>query len=264
MGFVKTPEEIAEIQATLRRPLFTSAEMLSVEFLTRPEIVEAILPPPLEPADEPRVTAMVGRWQSNCVGDFNGGAIYVSSRYGDIEGDYVLAMYMNSDQAIIFGRDLFGEPKKQSVNSLHRSGNRMSGWVERGGVRLIELDADLGDDLGPAEGRGSNFNFKAQPAADGSGLEDDAVLTLADFSLSLTTNREGVGSVRLRGTVHDPLDEIQIVDVKRATYVEGTLDSSCRALTRVPAEDFLPYAYGRLDYWPALDTVIQAGVAVPS
>jgi acetoacetate decarboxylase len=264
MGFVRTPEEIAEIQATLRRPLFTSAEMLSVEFLTRAEIVEAVLPPPLEPADEPRVTAMVGRWQSNCVGDFDGGAIYVSSRYGDIAADYVLAMYMNSDQAIIFGRDLFGEPKKQSVNSLHRSGNRMSGWVERGGVRLIELEADLTDDLGPAEGRGSNFNFKAQPAADGSGLEDDAVLTVADFDLSLTTSREGVGSVRLRGTVHDPLNEIQVVDVRRATYIEGTLDSSCRALARVPAEDFLPYAYGRLDYWPALDTVIQAAVMIPS
>jgi acetoacetate decarboxylase len=263
MGFVRTPEEIAEIQATLRRPLFTSAEMLSVEFLTRPEIVEAVLPPPLEPADEPRVTAMVGRWQSNCVGDFNGGAIYVSSRYEDIEGDYVLAMYMNSDQAIIFGRDLFGEPKKQSVNSLHRSGSRMSGWVERG-VRLIELDADLGDDLGGAEVRGANFNFKAQPAADGSGLEGDAVLTVADFGLSLTTCREGAGSVRLQGTVHDPLDEIEVVDVKRATYIEGVLDASCRAVARVPAEDFLPYAYGRLDYWPALDTVIQAGAMIPS
>lgn len=264
MGFVRTPEEIAEIQATLQNPLFTSAEMLSVEFLTRPEIVQGVLPPPLEPADEPRITAMVGRWQSNCVGNFDGGAIYVSSRYGDLEAEYVLAMYMDSDQAIIFGRDLFGEPKKQSVNSLHRSGNRMFGWVERGGVRLIELDAQLTDDLGPAEGHGSNFNFKAQPAADGSGLEDDAVLTIADFNLSLTTTREGVGTVQLRGTVHDPLDEIQIVEIKRATYVEGTLDSSCRALARVPAADFLPYAYGRLDYWPALDTVMQAAAMVAS
>jgi len=258
MGLVRTPEEIAEIQATLRRPRFASAEMLSVEFLTHSETVEAILPPPLEPTDEPLISAMVGRWQSNCVGDFDGGAIYVSARYGDIEGMYVLAMYMSSDQAIIFGRDVFGEPKKQSLNSLHRQGSRMSGWVERGGVRLIELEGDLTADLGPAEGRGSNFNFKAVPAANGEGLEDDAVLTLADFELSLTTSREGAGSVRLRGTVNDPLDEIQIADVKRATYVEGTLDASCRALTRVPAKDFLPYAYGRLDYWPALDTNLQA------
>jgi len=257
MGLVRTAEEIDEIQTTLRRPRFSSAEMLSVEFLTDPEIVEAILPPPLEPTDEPLISAMVGRWQSNCVGDFNGGAIYVSARYRDIEAMYVLAMYMNSDQAIIFGRDVFGEPKKQSRNSLHRQGRRMSGWVERGGVRLIELEAELTADLGPVEGRGSNFNFKAVPAANGEGLEDDAVLTLADFDLSLTTNHEGVGYVRLRGTVHDPLDEIQIVDVRRATYVEGTLDASCQALTRVPAKDFLPYAYGRLDYWPGLDTSMQ-------
>ncbi len=57
---------------------------------------------------------MIGRWQSNCVGDYCGGAIYVAARHEGVEGDYVLAMYMDADPAIIFGRDLFGEPKKQA------------------------------------------------------------------------------------------------------------------------------------------------------
>src|SRR5438105_14087760 len=130
MGLVRTPEEIAAIQATLSRPIFPSAEMLSVDFLTEPEVVRHILPPPLEPAAEPLVSAMVGRWQSNCVGDYDGGALYIAARYGDVEGTYVLAMYMSTDAAIIFGRDLFGEPKKQSTSGLHRSGTSMTGWVE--------------------------------------------------------------------------------------------------------------------------------------
>ena len=86
MGLVRTAEEIAAIQATLSAPRFPSAQMLSVSFLTRPEIVSRILPPPLEPADEPLVSAMVGRWRSNCVGDYDGGAIYVSATYDGIEG----------------------------------------------------------------------------------------------------------------------------------------------------------------------------------
>jgi acetoacetate decarboxylase len=259
MGFVKTPEEIAAIQATLQNPRFVSSEMLQVEFLTHEETVRRILPPPLEPTAEPLVAAMVGRWQSNCVGDYDGGALYVSARYGDVEATYVLAMYMSTDRAIIFGRDVFGEPKKQSTSGLNRAGSSMTGWVERGGVRLIELAADLGVDNGPVEVSGANFNVKATPAADGSGLEADAVLTLADFDVSLTTSREGTGTVRLNGTLHDPVDEIEIVEVKRATYIEGMLSARCRAIAHIPADEFLPYAYGRLDHWPAL---ASSGAAV--
>jgi acetoacetate decarboxylase len=253
MGLVRTQEEIASIQATLSAPRFTSAEMLSVEFLTRPEIVGRLLPPPLVPADEPLVSAMVGRWQSNCVGDYDGGAIYVSASHEGVEAAYVLAMYMSTDQAIIFGRDVFGEPKKQSTSGLNRAGSRMTGWIHRG-VRLIDIEADLTTDNGPVETSGANFNFKAQPASDGSGLEDDAILTFAEFDMSLTTSLSGTGTVRLGGTIHDPLDEIEVVEVRQATYIEGTLAARCRSIARTPADEFLPFAYGRLDYWPALDT----------
>jgi hypothetical protein len=65
---------------------------------------------------------------------------------------------------------------------------------------------------------------------------------------------EGPGPVRLAGTVRDPLDEIEVVDVRRAAYVEGDVEVRSRALARIPGQLFLPYAYGRLDYWPALAT----------
>ena len=91
--------------------------MLSVEFLTDPDVVAEVLPPPL-----PTHHAACGRWQSNCVGDFFGGAIYVAARHDGIDGAYVLAMYMDNDQPTIYGRDLFGEPKKLATSALHRHG----------------------------------------------------------------------------------------------------------------------------------------------
>ncbi len=254
MGFVKTPEEIARIQAVLQRPRFVGAEMLTVDFLTRPEIVADVLPPGLEPAGEPLVTAMVGRWRSNCVADFTGGAIYVMARHGDIEAPYVLSMFMDQDHAIIFGRDLFGEPKKQAVTHLHRRGAHMHGYVERHGTRLIEIDADLPTDRGSAQASGKNFNIKALPSCTGVGLEDDPVLTLAEFDNHLTVRREGTATLTLRSTVHDPLADIEIVETMGAAYVEGDLLSTCRPLARLSAEAFVPYLYGRLDDWSVLDT----------
>jgi len=196
----------------------------------------------------------VGRWQSNCVADYEGGCIYVAAKYGDIEADYVLAMYMSTDAAIIFGREVFGEPKKLCTTGMNRQGTKMRGWIERHGVRLIELKADLTRDLGPTKVSGANFNIKAVPATNGDGLEDDAILTLAEFENDLKLNWAGLGSVTLHGTALDPLDEIEVKEVLGASYFEGDMDSHARSIGRIPAADYLPYYYGRLDDWSLLST----------
>ena len=160
MGFVKTPEEVKRIEAVMKRPRFVGAEMLMIDFLTRTEIVAEVLPPGLEPVAEPLVIAMVGRWRSNCVADFTGGAIYVMARHGEIEAPYVLAMFMDQDHAIIFGRDLFGEPKKQATTRLQRRGNAMHGYIERLGTRVIEIEATLPNERGPSRETGANFQHQ--------------------------------------------------------------------------------------------------------
>jgi acetoacetate decarboxylase len=258
MGFVKTADELARLERPLTTPRFVNGQSLRVDFLTDPDWLESVLPPPLTPADTPRMTAMVGRWQSNCVGDYNGGAIYVAARHGDIEGDYVLSMWMNTDKAIIFGRDVFGEPKKQGHGQIYRSGERMTAWCERDGVKLIQLDVTLEAHHGATTLTGNNFNYKSRPAADGVGLQEDAILTLAVGRRELTTNSEGSGALKLTGTVHDPLDEIKVLEVLRGAYGEGNLLSRCSAVATVPAADFLPYHYGRHDDWSVLDSEYPA------
>lgn len=254
MGFVKTADEVSQIEEALSNPRFVNGQMLSVDFLTDPATVSRILPPPLGPSSEPRVTAMVGRWQSNCCGDFFGGAIYVAARHGDVEGDYVLAMYMDNDMPLIYGRDLFGEPKKLATSNLFRRGDSFSGWIERRGVRLIELNVDAPNDLGAGEVEGVNFNFKARPAANGIGLEEDAILTRATFHNTMRVAREGTGALKLRGTVHDPLNELDVVSVVRGAYIECDLIAECESVATVPAAEFLPYHYGRMDEWSSLNT----------
>ena len=261
MGFVKTADEIARIEHALSHPRFTGGEMLSVDFLSEPEFVASVLPPPLEPADKPLIKAMVGRWQSNCVGDFHGGAIYVGAQHDGVVGEYVLAMYMDGDVPTIYGRDLFGEPKKLAESQVHRHGTEFSGWVDRMGTRLIELHASLPDELAPSESEGVNFNFKARPAANGVGLEEDAILTRASFQSIVVGGRSGTGTVTLRGNVHDPLHEIPVVSVLGASFVECDLIAHCEAVATVPADQFLPYHYGRHDDWSALDTERSALVA---
>lgn len=254
MGYRRTTEEIEEIHATLSDVQFVGGESLSIDFLTRPEIVRAILPRELEPGDEPRLTAQVSRWRSNCVGDFAASAIYVSARHEGLAGDYVLTMFMDNDVPMTFGRDLYGEPKKIGSSSLYRNDGHMTGVLERRGDRLIEIEADLGDDRGATAVLGRNFNVTYQLAPDGSALVGSPTLMMAEFDQRTTVFRKGPATLRLSGTVHDPLDELEILESRDAVYVETGMRASCLPVATMDAGDFLPLALGRSDFWPALVT----------
>jgi acetoacetate decarboxylase len=254
MGFVKTPEEIARIEAELSAPRFVSGQRLSIQFRTDPAVLAHLLPPPLRPAAEPIAVATVGRWQSNCVGEFSGGMVYLTARHEDVEGSYVLAMYMDSEPPITFGRELLGEPKKLAGAGLYRNGGHVTGWVERHGVRLIDLTADVDTDLGPAETQRSTFNVKARSAAGGLGLEEDAILTRTQYRTVVRTQLTGTGSVTLRSTVHDPLAELPVLGVVSAVYAEDDAAASCAPVATIDAATFLPYHLGREDDWLALNT----------
>lgn len=254
MGLRRTPEEMAQIRQTLSTVEFVGGESLSVDFLTTPDIVRSVLPAELDPGDRPRVTAQVSRWRSNCVGDFAASAIYVSARHGDLAGDYVLAMFMDSDVPMLFGRDLFGEPKKIGASSLFRNNDHMSGRLVRSRTALIEIEADLGPDRGPTSLVGRNFNVKYQLAPDGSRLVGTPTLTLAEFDQQITVRRSGDATLCLSGTVHDPLSDLEVVDVLGAVYVETSMSATCVERAPMDANAFLPLALGRADFWPDLVT----------
>lgn len=254
MRFVRTSDEIARIEQELSAPRW-NGRWLSVQFLTDHATHRRLLPPPLEPTSTPLATATVGRWNSSCLGDFAGGVLSLGAMYDGVTGGYPLVIYMDSEPATVFGRELFGEPKKSATTGLVVEGDRVEAWIERHGVRLIELQAELTSDHGPSESARATFNYKARTAAGGRGLQEDAILTRADFTTSLIAHRTGTGSVRLTGGPHDPVDEVEIVEVRRVVYGEDESRVRCTAVATVGAEAFLPYHYGRQDDWLALDTL---------
>lgn len=252
-SFVASPERIKAISEVIARPRFVNCEMLSVTAGVDPAWLREVIPAPLEP-DGDSVRVMVGRWQSNCVDDFSGSGVYVPARLGGISGEYVIAMYMDSDSAILYGREVFGEPKKQATSQLRRANGRAMAWVERHGERIIHLEAELTEDTGPLDTTGVNFNIKATPACSGDGLESDAIVTAADFDVHFTVTMAGAGAMRLRGNGHDPLDSIPLREIRGAVWQEGDLLAQSRVVATIPADDFAPYFFARIDDYSLLDS----------
>jgi acetoacetate decarboxylase len=216
------------------------------------------------------VTVRVTRWVTNYCGAFTMAGLYVDAAHDGLNGEYILSMFIDtSDAALLIGREGFGSPKKMASIDLVRSGNHFVGTVDRMGARLMTLNVATGEDEGPSQGSGVLYSIKATLALGGKGLQEDALLLAQEVDVKSTENRRGTGSVALGGTPHDPLDEFPVVEVLGASYAVSEMGEPrpvgggkhLRAV--IPAEEFLPFHYGRLDDWSAHDALgpLESGKA---
>jgi acetoacetate decarboxylase len=246
--YVKSAEEIRELLRLHAEPAFLGRCGLAIQFETEPEFVRAVLPPPLAPAERPLASVGISTFRaSNCVGPFAGGAITVRCRYGEIEGQYCLTMPMSTDTAVIYGRELYAEPKKLAEVVLEREGNRARGTVSRYGSVYIALEADLSEPVPDGVSEANNFYFKYIFAADGSGLDHDPSLVCVRTESTIRNARRGSGTIRWSESEHDPVSEIPVRRVIGAVWSEGDTYTHGRTLGSVPAREFLPYAFGKMD-----------------
>jgi acetoacetate decarboxylase len=248
MRYVRRPDELPDLFRRYAAPKFLQARTLSIVFETDPEAIAAVLPPPLEPDGSSLASVGVACFgASNCVGPFDGGSLNVRARYGDVAGNYCVTMPMSTDTAIVFGRELYGEPKKQARVALVREGSHVRGTVERFGITYVTIEADLDEVRTPGEAQGSTFHVKFTPRCDGQGLDGDPLLIQVSSRIITTRLERGAGTIRFQESPYDPVIDFPVRRIVGATYTEGETHTSARVLARLDAERFLPYAFGKMD-----------------
>ncbi len=248
MRFVKTADELRAIQAIFAQPQFMATRSLTVLFETTPEAVKALLPPPLEPTTEAAGSAWIGDiGNSNCVGPFMGGALYLRARYGDLVGNYCVTMPMSTDAAVAFGRELYGEPKKLAKIVFESQGEHVWGSAERYEIRYLSLRGRMEGPGPTGRHQSSTFHFKYLPRPDGSGFDHPPLLVHITSEVNVEAAQRGRGELVLRDSPHDPVADIPVTQVVEAIYAEGVSYTSGKILCEVDPEAFLPYAFGSMD-----------------
>jgi acetoacetate decarboxylase len=246
MGFVATPEEIARMRDVYSATWFTH-DQLAVEFETTPEFVAEVLPPGIEPTERPLASAAVSRWQTEFGLTFDCGVISVEARRGGRTGAYLLSLLIDDDIGMVIGRELWGECKKLGTMGYFRDDPYVYGSGTRHGVKIMEIEAELGDDEGPTVAAGTAFELKGILNGDASAFEwDPAIVTVTNVKQH-TSVRRGTGSLVLRGNGYDHFETIPVVSVGQATHTTGY--SRYVAEPAEPAEgdpeQYLPYVIGR-------------------
>ncbi|MFG3344604.1 acetoacetate decarboxylase family protein [Streptomyces sp. NPDC048018] len=214
---------------------------------TDPDVVAAVLPPPLKPTGRPLVRAAISRVDLPGY-PLGAGSVAVAAAHGDREGWYPLVMPMTHERALTGGREVFGEPKKLGEVRVERDGLVVTASLARHGIAFVEVRGAVSSDLPlPEPTEKTDFYFKFLPAVDGSGFDGDPVLVHCVRHEKVRRLERITGDVVLRESVYDPVADLPVRRLVEITIGEKSTDQKGRVVERVDARELLPYLHQRYD-----------------
>ncbi len=226
------------------------SEALTAVWETDPEVVAAVLPPPLAPVDgEPLVRCTITTVQMPVGPSFGAGWLGVRARHGDVLGEYPIFMPMTTEQSVTGGRETYGEPKKiGDVRATRSDDGAVEGVIARMGFTLIEVRGRVTETRENYERDKRDFWFKFLPAANGEGLEGDAGWLVYGNKTEKSRVHEGVdGEIILKDSPLDPIADLVVRRVVDINWTERASTQVGQTVERVPAEQLMPYMHQRYD-----------------
>lgn len=252
MGFVRTKEEMDKYYGLAIRE-FPGARMLGIMYETDAAIIAKLLPPPLEPAAEPWALCYIANFPDTNLGPgYLEGGLFIRCQFKGEVGNYCISMPLDgADDRIFNGRDIYGFPKKAGKIGFTREGDRAEGWIERHGVRFVNVSADLKMKMdAPPLKVGPSYLFKYMPSADlKPGFDGPVLLVKQRTEIEYQCFEMGTGEITFAESANDPWGEVKCNKVIAAYYftsVNRMLPGEIVA--EADPEAFLPYSFSRTDW----------------
>jgi acetoacetate decarboxylase len=233
-----------EVEATQAKIWSTA---VTVIWETDPEVIKAVLPPPLEPSEPLARIRFATVDMGTGIPVFGAGWFGVRARHGKVEGEYALFMPMTTEQATVGGRETYGEPKKIGGVSIAVDGDAIHAQFDRMGFTPAELTGTLGDavDLPPRDK--VDFYFKCSPSPDGKGFDTEPALVHTHRHEEARNARVIGGTLELHESPLDPIVDIPVGKIVSMHFAEVATTQHGEVVERVPADWLLPYVHQYYD-----------------
>jgi acetoacetate decarboxylase len=250
--YVKSLEQVK--RSAEMNPEFLPSTVRSVRcvYETDPAVAAAVVPRPLVPAAKPEVCVTFSHVSMEIGPGVTfeiGSAIFgVRASYDGAEGIYLLTMPMTAEQAVVPGRETYGEPKKIAAIDFKAEGDRVSARVTRMGVTYLEVEGTLGESLGAREFQETAYCVKAFPSCErGKGFDQEPLLVRLNWHHKQEQVHRVTGALTLRESAFDPVVDLPVRKLVRLEYEVGRTESNGEVLRAIPGEWLLPFLHGRYD-----------------
>lgn len=252
LRWVKSLEQVKASRERDPEFLESTVRSIRVVYETDPALAAAVVPKPLEPAERPEVCVTFSHVAMHIAPEHTveiGSAIFgVRVVYDGTPGVHLLTMPMTAEQAVVGGRETYGEPKKIAMVDFRVEGEEVASTVTRMGIPYLSFRGRLGESLGPRELLEHGYCFKALPSCEKErAFDGDPLLVRLDWRHRHRDVRRLEGELALGESPFDPVADLPVVGALRAEYEEGTSESGGRVLRPVPGEWLLPFLHGRYD-----------------
>ncbi len=258
-SFIKTPSDIKKYSSN--PTTFYDAEIFTVYWETKPEVIKRILPPPLKPAKKPLVHAFIANYpRTNFCPAYKEAALFILADFNGELGTYCLSMPISDGMAMGLGREIYGFPKKMAQIELNADGDIVEGSVSRNGIDFFNIKAKLDEKFNAENGQkiiadnyGTGlpiFNFKYSKSPDGSGFDLKPRLIKQGATMDNKVLKTGVFEINMQDSPHDPWAELEVVKMLGCTYTVGTsVLLRGKVLAEVDPTTFIPYSNSKWDWW---------------
>lgn len=224
------------------------ATTLVAIYRTDPEVIAAVLPPPIEPPADPLVKVTVATVDITGYPTFGAGSFSVRARHEGTDGYYALLMPMTTEQSVTGGRETFGEPKKLGAVDLVRQGDQVAGTFARMGTEIVRVEGRIGRQLElPDTETRTDFYFKFLPSPDGKGFDSDPALVYCHRTEQTRKIEEVTGDITLTESRFDPVVDLPVREVLSITLADRSSIQRGEIHGTVPGEWIRPYVHQRYD-----------------
>ncbi len=252
LRYAKTAEQVKQAASANPEFLDSAVRSIRVVYETDPALVAAVMPQPLKPTDRPEVCVTFSHVAIHLSPELTieiGSAIVgVKAFYDGVEGIYLITMPMTTEQAVVPGRETYGEPKKIAQIEFNREGDRVTARVSRMGLTYLEAEGRLGEALGPREFVEHAYCFKAFPSCEkGRDFDQEPLLVRLEWRHRQENAWRLEGRFQLGESSFDPVSDLPVRRMLRMEYEEGRTESNGKVLRPVPGEWLLPFLHQRYD-----------------
>jgi len=179
-----------------------------VYFHADPGRVRALLPEPLEPAEDGLCVAFgIDVPFSSSYGPFHEAGIQVKVNFRQQSGFFNTHLYLDNVPAICSGRERWGAPKEYAQVDFEQHHNLLLTRVIKDGINIMTLTSDLGAPASPEAliPMFPSYRLKIIPRADGPGPAIKQLVTAAPQETTTHLLYQGSGTVAFGASANSDL-----------------------------------------------------------
>ncbi|MGI5985054.1 MAG: FAD-dependent oxidoreductase [Clostridiales bacterium] len=257
-SFITSEEDMKKFSKV---SLMGDQEGLYLAYLTDPEAISRLLPPPLKPFSMPIVTLSIAHINKpSFAEDYYEATLGILATYGTELGLYPIGLALGgpgAEMATQLGREFSAIPKKLGADfQIRRSGETVTASVSRKGVQLVDAKLELGEYNSPLTsiiyqspeagkktyGNGFFFKFTREP-------DENAVPHFVGGALlrnlceyTYKSWEPGFASLELKSGADDPWAELPVSTMIGGAYSKNDLlIHNLKLAERVDANSIIPY-----------------------